>query len=73
MKNGYNIGFDDELGYIGVYLVPQCDHEAHLKKIGYIENNVFKCTDSDMMTLEVMEGIVNHWKVYRSDLEKIKS
>ena len=69
MKNGYNIGFDDELGTTKVYLVPQCDHESHLKKIGYIDDdNTFKCTDSDMMTLEVMEAIVNHWKVYGHNL-----
>ena len=69
MKNGYNIGFDEEFGTTKVYLVPQCDHESHIKKIGYIdEDNTFKCTDSDMMTLEVMEAIVNHWKVYGHNL-----
>ena len=69
MKNGYNVGFDEEFGTTKVYLVPQCDHESHLKKIGYIDDdNTFKCTDSDMMTLEVMEAIVNHWKVYGHNL-----
>ena len=65
MNNGYNIGFDDDLGRTSVYLVPQCDHEAHLKKIGYIDDdNTFHCLESELMTLEVMEAIVNHWKTY---------
>ena len=67
MNNGYNIGFDDDFDRTGVYLVPQCDHEAHLKKIGYIDDdNTFHCLESELMTLEVMEAIVNHWKVYRT-------
>ena len=44
----------------------------HKKRIGYIEDyDTFHCVDSDLMTLEVMEAIVNHWKVYRHDLEEI--
>ena len=72
MNNGYNIGFDDELGTTKVYLVPQCDHMAHVKKIGYIDDDThtFRCTDSDVMTLEVMEAIVNHWKTYKHKLEE---
>ena len=71
MNNGYNIGFVDEYGTTKVYLEPQCKHESHRKKLGYIDDdNTFKCTDSDLMTLEVLEGIVNHWKVYRHDLEE---
>ena len=68
MNNGYNVGFDEELGTTKVYLVPKCDHMAHIKKIGFIEDddNTFRCTDSSMMTLEVMEAIVNHWKVYKT-------
>jgi len=72
MNNGYNIGFDDDYGRTKIYLVPQCDHEAHKKKIGYIDDgDTFKCTDSELLTLEVMEAIVNHWKVYRHNLEEI--
>tara|TARA_Y100001951_G_scaffold72363_1_gene59219 strand:+ start:27 stop:251 length:225 start_codon:yes stop_codon:yes gene_type:complete len=74
MKNGYNIGFVEKHGYTKVYLEPKCKYESHKKKIGYIDDDdTFKCTDSDLMTLEVMEAIVNHWKVYKNDLEKIKS
>ena len=72
MKNGYNIGFDETKGYTKVYLEPQCKHESHRKQIGYInDDDTFRCTDSSLMTLEVMEAIVNHWKVYRHDLEEI--
>ena len=68
MNNGYNIGFDDELGTTRIYLIPQCDHGSHIKKIGYIdEDNTFKCTDSSMMTLEVMESIVYYWKAYKTE------
>jgi len=68
MNNGYNIGFDDDLGRTSVYLVPQCDHEAHLKKIGYIDHddNTFHCLESALMTLEVMEALVSHWKIYKT-------
>ena len=72
MKNGYNIGIVEEYGSIKVYLEPQCGHKLHKKRIGYIEDNdTFHCVDSDLMTIEVMEAIVNHWKVYRHDLEEI--
>ena len=72
MNNGYNIGFDEKYGSIKVYLEPQCEHELHKKKIGYIDDDdTFKCTDSELLTLEVMEAIVNHWKVYRHNLEEI--
>ena len=72
MNNGYNIGFDSGRGYVEVYLEPKCKHESHRQKIGYIEDdNTFKCTNSNLMTLEVMEAIVNHWKVYRHDLEEV--
>ncbi len=74
MKNGYNIGFEskDTSYYINVYLEPSCKHESHRKKVGFIDDkNVFCCTDSDLMTLEVMEAIVNHWKIYRHDLEEV--
>ena len=71
MTNGYNIGFDEEYDTTKVYLVPQCDHESHMKKVGYIDDdNTFKCLDSSLMTLQVMEAIVNHWKVYRHDLKE---
>ena len=72
MDNGYNIAFDDnEFGTTKVYLVPQCDHMSHLKKIGYIdEDDTFRCTDSELMTLEVMEAIVNHWKTYGKSEKK---
>ena len=74
MKNGYNIKFVEKHGYIKVYLEPQCKFETHKKKIGYIDDDdTFKCTDSDLLTLEVMEAIVNHWKVYRHDLEEIST
>ena len=72
MKNGYNIRFIEEYGSTKVYLEPQCKHELHKKKIGYIDgDDTFKITSSDLLTLEVMEAIVNHWKVYRHDLEEI--
>ena len=72
MNNGYNIGIVEEYGSIKVYLEPQCGHNLHKKRIGYIEDDdTFHCVDSDLMTLEVMEAIVNHWKVYRHDLEEI--
>ena len=73
MKNGYNIGFDDDyVGRTKVYLVPQCDHMAHRRQIGFIDHddNAFHCTESELMTLEIMEALVNHWKVYRHDLEE---
>ena len=73
MKNGYNIGFEskDTTLYIGVYLEPTCKHKNHRKKVGFIDDkDVFCCTDSDLMTLEVMEAIVNYWKVYRHELEE---
>ncbi len=71
MKNGYNIGFDNGRGYVEVYLEPQCKYESHRHKIGYIEDDrTFKCTNSSLMTLEVMEAIVNHWKVYGHSLEE---
>ena len=66
MTNGYNIGFDEEYDTTKVYLVPQSDHESHMKKVGYIDDdNTFKCLDSSLMTLQVKEAIVNHWKVYK--------
>ena len=73
MNNGYNIGFDDEYSRTKVYLVPQCNHEAHLKQIGYIDNDdgYFHCLESELMTLEVMEAIVNHWKIYRHSPEEV--
>ena len=72
MTNGYNIGFDEEYGTTKVYLVPQCDHESHTRKIGYIDDdNTFKCTDSSEMTLQVLEAIVNHWKTYKTNLEEV--
>ena len=71
MNNGYNIGFVEEDGYAKVYLEPQCKHESHRKQIGYInDDDTFRCTDSSSMILEVMEAIVNHWKVYRHDLKE---
>ena len=72
MNNGYNIRFaDNEHGYVKIYLEPQCKHESHSKKIGYIdEDDNFHCLESDLMSLEVMEAIVNHWKIYRHDLEE---
>ena len=68
MNNGYNIAFVDEYGTIKVYLEPQCGHEMHRKKIGYIEdsNDTFHCLESDLLTLEVMEGIAIHWRDYKS-------
>ena len=72
MKNGYNIGFVEQYGTTKVYLEPQCKYESHRKKIGFIDdNNTFRCTDSDLMTLEVMEAIVNHWEIYRRSLEEV--
>ena len=72
MNNGYNIEFTEEYGTTKVYLMPQCEHKLHRKKIGYIDDDdIFRCTDSDLLTLEILEGIVNHWKVYRHDLEEI--
>ena len=72
MKNGYNIGFDEEFGTTKVYLVPQCDHESHIKKIGFIDDddNTFRCIEGSVMTLEVMEAIVNHWKTYKQKIPK---
>ena len=68
MKNGYNIGFVEEYGTTKVYLEPQCKYESHKKKIGFIDDDdTFRCIDSELMTLEVMETIVNHWKVYKHD------
>ena len=74
MNNGYNIGFDDDYDRTKVYLVPQCDHEAHIKKIGYIDHDdsTFHCLDSKLMTLETMEAIVTHWKLYGHNLEEPK-
>ena len=71
MNNGYNVEFVEERGYVKVYLEPQCKYESHRKKIGYIEDDTFRCTNSELMTLEVMESIVSHWKVYRHNLEEI--
>ena len=72
MNNGYNVAFVEENGYTKVYLEPQCKYESHRKKLGYIDDDdTFKCTDSDLMTLEVLEGIVNNWKVHRHNLEEV--
>jgi hypothetical protein len=70
MNNGYNIGFDDDLSRTKVYLVPQCNYMGHFKQVGYIDHDdsTFHCIESKLMTLEVMEAIVNHWKVYNHNL-----
>ena len=73
MNNGYNIGFDDDYGRTKVYLVPQCDHESHLKQIGYIDHDdrTFHCIESELMTLEIMDAIVCHWKEYKTKQEEV--
>ena len=75
MNNGYNIGVDDAHGRTKVYLVPQCDHTSHLRQIGYIDHddNTFRCTESELMTLDVMEAVVNHWKVYKTEEPEIST
>ena len=73
MKNGYNIGFDDDyVGRTKVYLVPQCDHMAHRRQIGFIDHddNAFHCTESELMTLEIMESILYQWKEWEASREK---
>ena len=71
MTNDYNVGFKEENGYTKVYLEPKCKFESHRKQLGYIDDYTFKCTDNELMTLEVMEGIVNCWKVHIEELQKI--
>ena len=73
MNNGYNIGFDDAYGRTKVYLVPQCNHESHLKQIGYIDHDddTFRCTDSDLMTLEILEALVSHWKIHKIESQEV--
>lgn len=71
MTNGYNIGIEKAYRTYGVYLFPHCKHQSHRKQVGYIdEDGTFRCTDSELMTLEVMEAIVNAWKNHQSSLEK---
>tara|TARA_Y100000310_G_scaffold69525_1_gene65044 strand:+ start:615 stop:839 length:225 start_codon:yes stop_codon:yes gene_type:complete len=72
MNNGYNIEIVEEYGTLKVFLEPQCGHELHRKKIGYLEDdNTFHCIDSDLLTLEVMEAIVCAWKIYIVDVKEI--
>ena len=56
---------------IDVYLEPQCEHKSHRKLVGYIDNyTTFKCTNNELMTLEIMEAIVSAWKIMMHDLEE---
>ena len=72
MKNGYNVKFVTlSDNHIEVYLEPQCGHESHRKKVGYIDGyTTFKITNNELMTIEVMESIVNAWKNMMHDLEE---
>ena len=73
MRNGYNIKLEgvEDSEMIDVYLEPQCEHKSHRKLVGYIDNyTTFKCTNNELMTLEIMEAIVSAWKIMMHDLEE---
>ena len=73
MRNGYNIKLEgvEDSEMIDVYLEPQCQHKSHRKLVGYIDNyTTFKCTNNELMTLEIMEAIVSAWKIMMHDLEE---
>ena len=73
MENGYNISIKEECdgALVRVYLEPQCEHKSHRKLVGYIDNyTTFKCTNNELMTLEIMEAIVSAWKIMMHDLEE---
>ena len=78
MNKDYAIFFKEEYTRMGVYIVP---HNTKIMKkslftikVGSIdldeETHCFRCTDSERMTLEVMESIAYKWREWEVDREK---
>ena len=78
MNNEYSIYFKEEYSKIGVYIVPHkvevMNKSLFTIKIGYIDldedTHCFRCTDSERMTLDVMDSIVSHWRQWEVDRSK---
>ena len=77
--NDYSVFFQekDEVNRVRVYLVPHNVKIMHKSlftiNMGYIEldddPNTFHSLDSEKMSLDVMESIVEHWGVWHKSRE----